>query len=70
MSRGVKQSRRRFLATSLVTLAAPPLGTLACSDPRSSGTPAAAPSTVKDTNPMQQITHPAIPLANEGTAWS
>jgi thiol-disulfide isomerase/thioredoxin len=66
MSRGAKQSRRRFLATSLITLAAAPLGMLACSDPRSSRTTAADPSTKKDNDAMQQIHPAAISLPVEG----
>jgi thiol-disulfide isomerase/thioredoxin len=77
MLRGAKHGRRRFLTTSLITLAAAPLGMLACSDPRSSGTTASDPSTIKDNNAMQQIHPVTISLPVEGrlpslggaTAW-
>ena len=66
MSSGVKQSRRRFLARSLATLAVAPLGMLACSSLRPGMTAAAEPSTNKDGNAMQQTAHPASPLPVEG----
>jgi len=66
MSSGVKSSRRRFLATSLASLAAAPLGTLACSSLRPGRTAAAETSTNKDDNAMQQTAHPASPLPVEG----
>ena len=59
-------NRRRFLATSLATLAAAPLGMLACSSLRPGRTAAAEPSTSKDDNAMQQTAHPASPLPVEG----
>jgi thiol-disulfide isomerase/thioredoxin len=66
MSSGVKQSRRRFLARSLIALTAAPLGMLACSRLRPGGTAAAEPTTNKDGKTMQQTTHPASPLPVEG----
>jgi thiol-disulfide isomerase/thioredoxin len=66
MSSGLKQSRRRFLVTSLATLVAAPLGTLACSSLRPGRTSAAESSTNKDDNAMQQTAHPASPLPVEG----
>jgi thiol-disulfide isomerase/thioredoxin len=66
MSRGAKQGRRHFLATSLITLAAAPLGTLACSDIYSGVASAAARSTSKDDSTMQQTTPQAAPLPIEG----
>jgi thiol-disulfide isomerase/thioredoxin len=66
MSRHAKLSRRRFVATSLVTLAAAPLGMLACSKLQSSGTTAADPSTIKDNNAMQQNIPVDISLPVEG----
>ncbi len=66
MSRGAKQSRRRFLATALVTLAAVPLSTLACSNPYSGIASAATRSTRKDDSTMQQTTPQAAPLPVEG----
>jgi hypothetical protein len=52
MSRGIDQGRRRFLATSLITLAAAPLGMLACSAEQSGTATAAAPTTNKDESAM------------------
>jgi len=77
MSSGVNRSRRHFLATLLTTLAAAPLGMLACSSLRPGRTAAAEPSPNKDDNAMQQTTHPSSPLPVEGrmpsfdgaTAW-
>jgi thiol-disulfide isomerase/thioredoxin len=66
MSRGVKQGRRRFLATSLITLAAAPLGVLSCSDLQYRKTEAAAPSRLKDDNAMQHIAPVAKSLPVEG----
>jgi thiol-disulfide isomerase/thioredoxin len=66
VSRCVKQGRRRFLATSLITLAAAPLGVLSCSDLQSRKTEAVAPSTLKEDNAMQQITPVASSLPVEG----
>jgi thiol-disulfide isomerase/thioredoxin len=66
MSRGVKHTRRHFLATALTTLAAAPLGVLACSNPPLGGTATAAPSANKDDTAMQQTAHPASPLPVEG----
>jgi hypothetical protein len=66
MLRGAKQTRRRFLAASLITLAAAPLGMLACSDLQSGRTTAADPATIKDNTAMQQITPVAISLPVEG----
>jgi hypothetical protein len=66
MSSSVKQSRRRFLATSLVTLAAAPLGMLACSSEQSGTAPATAPSTTKDDSTMQQTVPIPAKLPVEG----
>jgi thiol-disulfide isomerase/thioredoxin len=66
MSSRVKQSRRRFLATSIVTLAAAPLGMLACSGVQPATATTAAPSTTKDDNTMQQTTPILVKLPVEG----
>src|SRR5262245_33156969 len=66
VARDVQPSRRRFLVTSLTTLAVTPIGTLFCSDLRSSRTTAAHSSTTKDNNAMQQTTPKAIQLPIEG----
>ena len=58
-------SRRHVLATLLTTLAAAPLGTLACSGLQV-GRAAAAPSTSKDNDVIRQTTPSAISLPNEG----
>jgi Thioredoxin like C-terminal domain/AhpC/TSA family len=74
MLRAATQSRRRFLATSLVTLAAAPLGILACSDLKPSTTAAAGSPTTKDNRAMQQtpISLPvegALPSFVGATGW-
>src|SRR3954469_17608908 len=77
MLRHVKQSRRRFLTTALIGLAAAPIGLLGCSDAPDSTTRAADPPSNKDDRAMQQITPVAISLPMEGdlpslggaTAW-
>src|SRR4051794_17606831 len=66
MSSGVNQSRRRFLATSLTTLAAAPLGMLACSGLQVGRAAAADPTTGKDNDVIRQTTPSAISLPNEG----
>jgi thiol-disulfide isomerase/thioredoxin len=66
MSSGVKHSRRRFLAMSLVTLAAAPLGMLACSSVQPGTATTAVPSKTKDDSTMQQITPVPASLPVEG----
>jgi thiol-disulfide isomerase/thioredoxin len=66
MLNATKQSRRRFLATSLSALAAAPLGTLACSDSQPGTATAAAPTKIKDDTTMQQTTPIPSSLPVEG----
>src|SRR5262245_5099807 len=55
-------SRRHVLATMLTTLAAAPLGMLACSGLSVGSAAAAAPSTSKDDDVIRQTTPSAIAL--------
>jgi thiol-disulfide isomerase/thioredoxin len=66
MLRGLRQSRRHFLAASFSTLAAAPLGLLACSGLQSSLTTVADPATSKDKSTMRQIHPVASSLPVEG----
>src|SRR4051794_7953767 len=66
MTANIKHTRRRFLAASLATLAAAPLGLLACADLHASEAAGADPSTIKENTPMQQTAPRAISLPVEG----
>jgi thiol-disulfide isomerase/thioredoxin len=67
MSAKTNHTRRRFLATSIITIAAVQLGVFCSTDLPASTAGSADPSTTKDNREMQQTTATPIHLPIEGT---